>query len=216
MTRRVRAITVYAFRPKNWSAIPKGVSFFDMISVESAQDYESVSTLQLLQEEEEIRQHRVENVRTILVVLSGRAMVFDDASLRQKISLTYPDAKIYFMTTAAYPLGEKLPPSAKIDLLIDFTGPGHRHKWFWARKLRARARVCVGRPAGLFREHIYDRLSTELKRKDLPRDVIDRERLIQREVLALAGVPLSQRGNSTKDMGKTIASRLPPLRDGSR
>ncbi|MBS1961653.1 MAG: hypothetical protein JST04_05525 [Bdellovibrionales bacterium] len=182
-----------------------------MISRETAQDSESTSTLQVLQEEELVRKHRVENVRTILVVLSGRAIVYDDASLRQKIQLTYPDAKIYFMTTEAYALGEKLPGSAKIDLVIDFTGPGHRHKWLWARKLRARARVCVGRPAGLFREHIYDRLSTELQRKDLPRDVLDRERLIQREVLALAGVPLSHKGNSGADQGKTIASRLPPL-----
>lgn len=183
---------------------------------ETAGDSESNSTLHHLQEAEQVRQNRVDHVKTILVILSGRAVVFDDASLRHEITLTYPDAKIYFMTTEAYALGEKMPSSAKIDLLIDFTGPGHRHKWLWARKLRSQARVCVGRPAGMFREHIYDRLSTELKRKDLPRDVLDRERLIQREVLALAGVPLSQKGNSGADLGKTIASRLPPLRDGTR
>ncbi len=187
-----------------------------MISVESTQDSESAASLQVLQEEEEVRRNRIENVRTILVVLSGRAVIFDDASLRQKIHLSYPDAKVYFMTTEAYPLGEKLPSAAKIDLLIDFTGPGHRHKWLWARKLRARSRVCVGRPAGLFREHIYDRLSTELKRASLPRDVLERETLVQREVLALAGVPVSHKGISGKDQGKTIASRLPPLRDGHR
>ena len=185
-----------------------------MTPFEVIPDSETNATLRQLQEEEAIRRNRVENVRSILVILSGRAIVYDDASLRQKIQLTYPDAKAYFMTTEAYPMGEKLPASAKIDLVIDFTGPGHRHKWFWARKLRSRARVCVGRPAGLFREHIYDRLSTELKRDDLPRDVLDRERLIQREVLALAGIPISHQGNLGKDLSHTIASRLPPLRTG--
>jgi hypothetical protein len=185
-----------------------------MTSADAVQDHESAHTLQLLQEEERIRQNRIENVKTVLVVLSGRAVAFDDASLRQKIRLTYPDAKVYFMTTEAHSMGEKIPAGAKIDLVIDFTGPGHRHKWLWARKLRARARVCVGRPAGLFREHIYDRLSTELDRKDLPKDVLERERQIQREVLALAGVPVSHKGNSVADQGRTIASRLPPLRGG--
>ena len=185
-----------------------------MTSAEVVQDSESAHTLHLLEEEERIRQNRVENVKTVLVVLSGRAVAFDDASLRQKIQLTYPGAEVYFMTTEAYPMGEKVPSDAKVDLVIDFTGPGHRHKWLWARKLRARARVCVGRPAGLFREHIYDRLSTELKRKDLPKDVLERERQIQREVLALAGVPVSHKGNSVVDQGRTIASRLPPLRGG--
>jgi hypothetical protein len=183
-----------------------------MISAPTAPDFESASTLHQLEEEEKVRRHRVENVRTVLVILSGRAVVYDDASLRQKIQLTYPDAKIYFMTTEAYPLGEKIPTAAKIDLLIDFTGPRQRHKWFWSRQLRARTRVCVGRPAGFFRARLYDHLSTELTRKDLPRDVLERERLIQREVLALAGVPLSHKGISGPDQGRTIASRLPPLR----
>jgi hypothetical protein len=187
-----------------------------MISAENTTDLESTSSLHQLQEEEQVRKSKVDHVRTILVVLSGRAIVYDDASLRQKISLTYPEAKIYFMTTKAYALGEKLPASAKIDLLIDFTGPGDRHKWLWARQLRSRSRVCVGRPAGLFREHIYDRLSTELKIKNLPHDVLERERLVQREVLALAGVPISHKGNSGTDLGKSIASRLPPLRNGTR
>jgi hypothetical protein len=185
---------------------------FDMISVENSQDSESLSALQRLQEEEAVRANRVDQVRTILVVLSGRAIAFDDASLRQKILLTYPDAKIYFMTTEAYSMGEKLPSKAKLDLVIDFTGPGHRHKWLWARKLRARSRVCVGRPAGLFREHIYDRISTELTRNDLPNDVLERERQIQKEVLALAGVPLSHKGNLGQDLGHSIASRQLPTR----
>jgi hypothetical protein len=183
-----------------------------MISPDTVRDLESTSTLQQLLEEEAIRKNRVENVRTILVILSGRSVAFDDAALRQKILLTYPDAKTYFMTTEAYPLGEKLPKSAKIDLLIDFTGPGHRHKWFWARKLRSLSRVCIGRPAGLFREFIYDRLFDESKHPELANDVNEREREAQRQVLALAGVPVSHQGNMKRDQSYTIASRLPPLK----
>ncbi len=186
-----------------------------MLSTETVQDSESALRLRQLQSEEAIRKHRVDHVRTVLVVLSGRSIIFDDASLRQKILLSYPEAKIYFMTSEAYSFGEKLPKSAKIDLLIDFTGPGDRRKWFWARRLRSRARVCVGRPAGFFREHIYDRLTTEGKRTDLPRDVLERERICQREVLELAGIPVSTKGNMGHDQGSSIASRLPPLRDGT-
>ena len=178
-----------------------------MISIETVRDGESTSTLQHLLEDEAIRKNRVENVRTVLVILSARSIVFDDASLRQKIQLTYPEAKVYFMTTEAHPLGEKMLSSAKIDLLIDFTGPGHRHKWFWARSLRGKSRVCVGRTAGFFREFIYDRVFKEAD-LDLPGDVIERERFVQREVLALAGVPLSPKGNMGKDQGKTIASKV--------
>lgn len=143
-----------------------------------------------LLEAEAVRKSRIENVRTILVILSSKAIVFDDASLRKKIQLTYPGAKTYFMTTEAFSLGEKLPKGAKIDLLIDFTGPGMRHKWFWARALRSKTRVCVGRTAGFFREFIYDRVFKEADLQNLPRDLIERERFVQREVLALAGVPI--------------------------
>ncbi len=178
-----------------------------MTSTDSLRDAESISSLHSLLAEEAIRKNQVENVRIVLVVLSGRSVVYDDASLRQKIQLTYPDAKIYFMTTDAYPLGEKLPKSAKIDLLIDFTGPGHKHKWLWSRSLRSMARVCVGRPAGFFREFIYDRVYPESKQTNLPRDVIERERIVQREVLAMAGVPLSHQGTVGSDLGRVIAGR---------
>ncbi len=178
-----------------------------MISIETVSDNETNSALQGMMEDEAIRENRIENVRTLLVILSGRSIVYDDASLRQKISLTYPDAEIYFMTTEAFSMGKKLPSNAKIDLLIDFTGPGHRHKWFWARALRGRSRVCVGRTAGFFREFIYDRVFKEEGLKGLPTTVIDKERFVQREVLALAGVPLSQNGNLGLDLQKKIASQ---------
>ncbi|MBC7387229.1 MAG: hypothetical protein H7301_13840 [Cryobacterium sp.] len=164
------------------------------------------SPLTQLLQDEEIRQNRVENVRTILVVLSGRSVVYDDASLRQKIQMTYPEAKIYFVTTDAKPFGEKMSASAKIDLLIDFTGVGHGHKWFFARRMRSRARVCVGRNAGFFRAHIYDRVIADEHYVEVGQDVISRERIIQREVLAEAGVPLSHQGDLGRDLGKTIAN----------
>lgn len=178
-----------------------------MISIETVRDLEETSALQHLLEDEVVRKNKIDNVRTILVVLSGRSIVYDDASLRQKIQLTYPDAEVYFMSTQAYPLGKKLPSGAKIDLLIDFTGPGHRRKWFWARTLRARTRVCVGRAAGFFREFIYDRVFKESDRNDLPHDLIDRERFVQKEVLALAGVPLSPKGSLGADLQKKLASQ---------
>ncbi len=179
-----------------------------MTSPDNFHDPESTSSLLQILNDEGIRKNRIDQVKTIFVVLSGRSIVYDDASLRQKIQLTYPGSKIYFATTDASPLGEKLPASAKIDLLIDFTGPGHKHKWLWSRTLRSRARVCVGRPAGFFREFIYDRVFPESKHTDLPKDVFERERIVQREVLAMAGVPLSQKGQMGSDLGRTIASRV--------
>ena len=198
---------------KNWFVFRKGVSFFHMISVDTVRDSDSSISLHLLLAEEAIRKNRLENVRTILVVLSGRTIAFDDAALRQKILMTYPQAKVYFMSTEAYPLGEKLPNAAKVDLLIDFTGPGHRHKWLWARKLRALSKVCVGRPAGFFREFIYDRLFDDAKHPEMPRDVNEREREAQRQVLALAGVPVSHQGNLKRDQSHTIAAKLPALKN---
>jgi hypothetical protein len=164
------------------------------------------SPLTQLLQDEEIRSHRIDNVRTVLVVLSGRSVVYDDSSLRQKIQMTYPEAKVYFVTSDSQSFGEKLPSSAKIDLLIDFTGAGHGHKWFFARRLRARARICIGRNAGFFRAHIYDHVIHDEKYIELGQDVISRERIIQREVLAMAGVPLSHQGDLGRDLGKTIAA----------
>lgn len=185
-----------------------GSVFLTMISVNttSIQDPESQTFLHILAEEERIRKNKLDGVKTILVILSGRSMVFDTWSLKQKITLTYPDSKIYIMTSGGYPIGEKAPN--KLDLVIDFTGPRHGHKWFLARKLRAQAKYCIGRPAWFFREWIYDRVVPEFQ-MDLPKDVIERERLVQKEVLELAGVPLSQKGNTMGDLGKTIAKDLP-------
>jgi hypothetical protein len=72
--------------------------------------------------------------------------------------------------------------------------------------------VAVGRNAGLFRRRIYDKVFDEkAQMAKLPRDVLDRERHVQREVLALAGVALKQAGDTLPDRGQTIALGLPPL-----
>lgn len=173
-------------------------------------DQESQSFLLKLADEARVRANRVENVRTVLVILSSKAMVYDTEALKVKILLAYPEAKIYFMTTLGKSMGPK--PPAKIDLLIDFTGPRMRHKWFLARRLRSITRVCVGRTAGFFREFIYDRVFDETKDPTIPKDVLLRERIIQRKVLELAGVPLSQKGLPMEDRGREIALQLPPLR----
>jgi hypothetical protein len=75
----------------------------------AVQDSESQSFLHILAEEERIRKNKVEGVKTILVILSGRSMVFDTWALKQKITLTYPDSKIYFLTSGGYAVGEKAP-----------------------------------------------------------------------------------------------------------
>lgn len=176
-----------------------------MISIHNSnvQDTETQGFLAQLNADEQVRANRVVGVKDILVIMSSRGVVFDDESLKQKILLTYPSAKVYFMSTLGIPMGEK--PPQKIDLLIDFTGPGQRHKWLLARKLRSRTRVCVGRTAGLFREFIYDRIFDETK-VHLPKDLLEKERFVQKTVLELAGVPLSQKGTPGEDQGKTIAS----------
>lgn len=181
----------------------------DMQQHESS-DPESKAFLTLMAEQERMRNNRVPGVRTVLVVLSSAAMVFDVESLRQKIHASYPDAAVFFQTTLGKWIGSQAPH--KVDLLIDFTGPRQRQGLFHSRKLRRMARVAVGRNAGLFRKRIYDRIYDE-KSKDLnlSSEVLTRERFVQREVLGLAGVVFVQTGDTHPDRGKTIALELPPL-----
>jgi hypothetical protein len=174
-------------------------------------DAQSEALLALLSEEERIRKNRVPGVRTVLVVLSARGMVFDRESLRQKIVLTYPDAAVFFMTPGGKPNGTEAP--GKLDLVIDFTGPGQRQQgFFFPRTLRGRARVIVGRNSGLLRRQSYDRLFDEKANlSKLPTDILVREREVQKQVLALAGVAFAQRGDLPQDLGKSIALQLPPI-----
>lgn len=173
-------------------------------------DPESEAFLSQLAEQERIRANRVEGIRAVLVVISAKAMVYDVNALRQKILLTYPDAAVFFTTPLGIPVGPPVPGS--VDLVIDFTGPGQRQRLFLARKLRKTGRVVVGRDAGMSRKRIYDRVFEERSRSaSLPADLLDREAFVQKEVLALAGVPLWQSGDTPPDRGKITPLELPPL-----
>jgi hypothetical protein len=173
-------------------------------------DAESEAFLSLLAEQERVRSNRVPGVRTVLVMLSARGMVYDTEALRQKILLSYPDAAVFFRTTQAKPVGAAAPQ--QVDLLIDFTGPGQRQGLLYAKKLRRMARVTVGRNAGLFRKRIFDRVFDEKSpQTQLPDDLLERERLVQKQVLGLAGVALAQSGDTPPDRSQTIALELPSM-----
>lgn len=178
-----------------------------------AADDESVACLSTMTESNEILSHRMTGVKFVLVVLSSRGMVFDREALRYQILLAYPDAIIFFQAASGKPVGTHAPD--QVDLLIDFTGPGQREGWFQARKLRRRARVIVGRNAGLFRKRIYDRVFDERApsvRSQVPQEMLQRERVVQKKVLALAGVGFVQAGETPTDRSKSIALELPGMR----
>lgn len=173
-------------------------------------DQESQACLIRMAEQEQILNHRIPGVKFVLVVLSSRGMAYDLEALRQKVVLSYPDAAVFFQTTVGKPIGP-VPPS-QVDLLIDFTGPGQRQSLFYAKKLRRMARVGVGRNAGWFRKRIYDRIFDEsLNSSELPQEMLERERFVQKKVLNLAGVALVQSGEVPPDRGKSIALELPPM-----
>jgi len=175
-------------------------------------DRESEASLARMAEQEQVLSNRVPGVKIVVVVLSSKGMVYDMDSLRQKVLLSYPDSAVFFMTTDGRPVGVPAIPR-QVDLLIDFTGPGQRQGLFFARKLRRLARFAVGRKAGLFRAKIYNRVFDEIaKAGELPRDMLGRERVVQRKVLALAGVAFVQAGDALPDRGKVIALELPALK----
>jgi hypothetical protein len=173
------------------------------------QDPESGAFMQRMLEQEKVRSHRVPHVKSILVVLSAAGMVFDVEALKQKILLTYSDAAVFFQTTDGKAIGTSAPE--KVDLLIDFTGPNQRQGLFYARRLRRAARFAIGRNAGIFRKKIYNRVFDEKKAADLPGEILSREREVQKQVLALAGVPFVQAGDTPPDRGKITPLELPPL-----
>ncbi len=172
-------------------------------------DSQSEALLRFMGEQEKLRSARIAGVRTVLVVLSSRGMVFDIESLREKILLSYPEAAIFFMNTLGVPKGPASP--RQVDLLIDFTGPGQRQGLFLAKKLRRMARVSVGRNAGFFRKKIYDRVFDEKSNPTLPRERLQLERAVQRKLLEMAGIPVVQAGPTPADLGKSIALSLPPM-----
>lgn len=177
-------------------------------------DQESVQSLTSLDEIEEILKNQFSGVRTVLVVMSAAAIVYDIDSLRQHILAAYSDAATFFRTTQGKPLGVSSPQS--VDLLVDLTGPGQRQGIFYAKKMRKISKYAVGRNAGFFRRKIYDRIFDE-KASDvkLPMDVLERERFVQRKVFALAGVPLLPAGATTPDLSREIALSLPKMANRS-
>ena len=181
-----------------------------MQPTEFARDPQSDYFLQLMAERQSVRSSVVPGVRIVLVVLSAAGMVFDVESLRQKILLAYPEASVFFQTV----LGKTLGPQTReqVDLLIDFTGPTDRQAIFRARKLRSLARVSVGRNAGFFRKKIYTRVYDDKALAGLlPKEKLERERKVQREVLRLAGIAFVQAGDTPPDRGKITPLELPPL-----
>ena len=174
-------------------------------------DQESQHSFYKMTEMDQIRGNRIPGVRTVLIVLSSRGMVFDIESLRQKVLLAYPEAAVFFMTTQGKSIGTTSP--RQVDLLIDLTGPRQKQGWFFARKLRSMARVAVGRNAGLFRKGLYDRIYDEkVNHSQLPEELLARERFVQKQVLSLVGIVVVQSGETPEDRSKFIALDLPPMR----
>jgi hypothetical protein len=142
-------------------------------------------------------------------------MVFDREALRQQILLAYPEAMLFFETAVGQSMGLVAPE--KIDLLVDFTGPGQRQGFFHAKKLKSRSRVAVGRMSGYFRKRVYDRLFNELGTEnglssEVPQELLERERFVQKKVLALAGIGFIQAGQTPADRSHSIALELPGMK----
>ncbi|MBI2712792.1 MAG: hypothetical protein HYX41_08070 [Bdellovibrio sp.] len=173
-------------------------------------DPESQACLSQMTKQEAILGNRVSGVKFVLIVLSARGIVFDQEALRQKVMLSYPDAAVFFQTTYGQAVGLEAP--SRVDLLIDFTGPGQRQRWFFSRSLRKKARFAVGRNAGMFRRRIYDRIFDESVESGIPTELLERERYVQKKVLSLAGVAMVPAGETPPDRGKTIALELPRMK----
>jgi len=177
--------------------------------MQNSSDAQSQEILAAMNEQDQVKTSRIAGVRTVLVVLSSKGIVFDVHALRHEIRLAYPDATVFFRTTDGQPIGAAAP--GYVDLLVDMTGPGQRQSWFYSRKLRRGSRVAVGRCAGLFRKRIYDRVFDEKSQSGLPYETLEKERFVQKKVLELAGVAIVPTGETHPDLGKSIALGLPPM-----
>ncbi len=144
-------------------------------------------------------------VKSVLVVLSSKAMSFDQGGLRNLITHAYPGSAVFFISTSGDPVGVAGPE--QVDLVIDFTAPGSRQNPFFASRMRSRGRHVVGRKSGWFyRASRYDRIYDERKDRSVPVDYLDSEAHAQRSVLALAGVALVRHGGTTPDRSKDIGT----------
>ncbi len=184
----------------------------------NADDPETQTSLDSLAPKDALRGQIVPAVRTVLVVFSATAMAFDAEALRQKIGMTYPDAAVFFQSTAGKPFG--VPAPHRVDLLIDLTAPDDVGSfWLWGKqgslqalRLWRRSRFQVGRKSGILRTMLYGRVYDE-SRKDrkIAGHPFDHERQVQVEVLKQAGIPMTPTGDLTADRATSIALELPPL-----
>ncbi|OFZ80770.1 MAG: hypothetical protein A2583_12195 [Bdellovibrionales bacterium RIFOXYD1_FULL_53_11] len=158
-------------------------------------DTESLKIHSRLESAQQIRAARVPGVRTALVVLSSRYMANDLGSLRQSISAAYPETAVFFFSTSGAPLG--VSPPQRVDLVIDFTGPGQRQSFLLPVRLRRMARFAAGRAAGFFRRKFYDRIFDEKTAQGVPSELLELEAYVQTRVLAIAGIPVAQSGDPT-------------------
>jgi hypothetical protein len=150
-------------------------------------DPESERIIGLLSAREKIRSNRVPGVRTVLVVLSARAIICDIDALRQKVTVAYPDAAVFYYTATGAPIG--MPAPRHVDLLIDLTAPRQREPLLFSKRLRRMARVAVGRKSGWFRAKLYDRVFDEnAGAGKLSKEPLENERQVQALVLELAGI----------------------------
>lgn len=178
---------------------------------ELLKDPETTHCLSEVTEPEAIRAARVPGVKSVLVVLSSRAMAFDTDSMRHKIRQAYPEAASYFMGSSGSFMGVEAPSS--VDLVIDLTGPGERGGWLLSRKLRRLGRVVAGRNAGPFRKRTYDRVFDEQKDQELlPVDLLSRERFVQKQVLGMVGISVLPVSDPVPDLGHSLATQLPPFK----
>jgi hypothetical protein len=149
-------------------------------------------------------------VRSVLVVLSSRAMAYDQSALRNLIGHSYPGSAVFFVSVSGDPVGVSAP--SRVDLVIDFTEPKARQSIWFAPRLRSRAKFIVGRNTGWFyRRSKYDRTYDQAADAQNPRDYLESEQWAQKQVLEAAGVHVVRHGGLTQDLSKEIASALPPL-----
>ncbi|MBU6152859.1 MAG: hypothetical protein KGP28_01030 [Bdellovibrionales bacterium] len=149
-------------------------------------------------------------VKTVLVVISSKAMAFDQGGLRNLITHAYPGAVVFFVSVSGDPVGVAAP--TKVDLVIDFTEPGARQSKWFAPSMRRTGKFVVGRKSGWFyRKSKYDRIYDSATDANLPKDYLESEAWAQKRVLELSGVPVVRHGGVTQDLSKEIASMLPPI-----
>jgi hypothetical protein len=173
-------------------------------------DQETELSLSQMASAEKIKTFKVAGVKSVLVVLSSKGMVYDLDAFRHQIIQAYPDCVVFFRNTRGKPLGPTSPD--KTDLVLDFTGPGERQCLTYPMSIRKSTRIAVGRNAGLFRKRLYDRIFDEKSKSNtVPGETLERERFVQKEVMKLAGVAIAPTGETPPDLGKTVPLELPPM-----